>query len=203
MKFDVLNNLTGKIQFTADIDCDEGSSYSIKLGLAVEWGIKNSANLRYANFSFADLSSADLNSADLSYADLRSADLSYADLSYADLRSADLSYADLRSANLSYADLRSANLSFADLSFADLRSANLSFADICVLQTNIWTCYIQNEHIRIGRQHHTVSEWANFSDNKISQMHIHALDWWKVWKPIIMDIQKTIPKPVANKREKK
>ena len=188
MKFDVLNNLTGKIQFTADIDCDEGSSYSIKLGLAVEWGIKNSANLRYANFSFADLSSADLNSADLSYADLRSADLSYADLSYADLRSADLSYADLRSANLSY---------------ADLRSANLSFADICVLQTNIWTCYIQNEHIRIGRQHHTVSEWANFSDNKISQMHIHALDWWKVWKPIIMDIQKTIPKPVANKREKK
>ena len=54
--------------------------------------------------SSADLSYADLSFANLSYADLRSADLSYANLRYANLRSADLSYADLRSADLSFAD---------------------------------------------------------------------------------------------------
>ena len=83
MRFDILNRLTGAIQFTAEIDCKEDESTSIKIGLAVRWAIKSSADLR---------------SADLSYADLSSANLRYADLSYADLRSANLRSANLRSA---------------------------------------------------------------------------------------------------------
>jgi hypothetical protein len=118
MKFDILNRFTGAVQFTAEIDCKEDESTSIKIGLAVKWAVKTSANLRSA-----DLSSADLSSANLSYANLR-----YANLSYANLRSADLSSADLRYANLSSANLRSANLSYADLSSADLRYANLRYA---------------------------------------------------------------------------
>ena len=101
MTFTILNRFSGEVQITAEIDCDESVFRSLKLGLAVKWAIKNNADLRSANLSYADLS----------YADLRSANLSYADLSYADLRSANLSYADLSYANLRSADLRSANLS--------------------------------------------------------------------------------------------
>jgi hypothetical protein len=103
MKFEIKNRFSGEIQFTAEIDCKKNESTSVKIGLAVKWAIKNSA----------DLSSADLRYADLSYANLRSADLSYADLRYADLRSANL-----RSADLSYANLRYANLRYADLDFS-------------------------------------------------------------------------------------
>ena len=49
MKFDVLNRWYGEVQFTADIDCDETEISSIKLGLAVKWGVKNNANLRNAD----------------------------------------------------------------------------------------------------------------------------------------------------------
>lgn len=34
IKFDVTNRWSGKVQFTAEIDCDESASTSIKLGLA-------------------------------------------------------------------------------------------------------------------------------------------------------------------------
>jgi uncharacterized protein YjbI with pentapeptide repeats len=125
MEFKILNRFSGKVQFTAEIDCKEDEATSIKIGLSVKWAIKTSANLRYAN-----LSSADLSYANLSSADLRSADLSSANLRYADLRSANLSSADLSSANLRYADLSSANLRYANLRYADLRYADLRYADL-------------------------------------------------------------------------
>ena len=118
-EFDVRNRFSGKVQFTADIDCGEDASQSIKLGLAVRWAIKNKANLCSANLRSADLRSADLRYADLRSANLCSADLRSANLCYANLRSADLC-----SANLCYADLRSANLCSANLCYADLRSAD-------------------------------------------------------------------------------
>jgi hypothetical protein len=83
MKFNVLDRFTGEVKFTAEIECDDSATPSLKLGLAVKWAIKEKADLSSAN-----LSSADLRSADLSSADLRSADLSSANLRYADLRSA-------------------------------------------------------------------------------------------------------------------
>jgi hypothetical protein len=100
MEFKILNRFSGKVQFTAEIDCKEDDATSIKIGLAVKWAIKTSANLCSANLCSANLCSADLSYADLSYADLSSANLCSANLSYADL-----SYANLCSANLSYANL--------------------------------------------------------------------------------------------------
>ena len=73
MKFYILNRFTGAVQFTAEIDCKEDESTSIKIGLAVKWAVKTSANLRSADLSYADLRYANLSSADLSSADLRSA----------------------------------------------------------------------------------------------------------------------------------
>ena len=99
MQFSIKNRWTNAVQFTADIECAEDTPNSLKIALAVKWGIKNST-------------------------DLRSADLRSADLRSADLRSANLESANLESANLRWADLRSANLESANLRWADLRSAH-------------------------------------------------------------------------------
>ena len=114
MKFDILNRWTGRVQFTAEIDADEDVPLSIKIGLAVRWGRKNSAVLRGADLSDADLSGADLSGADLSDADLSGAVLRGADLLDAYLSDANLSDADLRGAYLSDAYLSGAYLSDAD-----------------------------------------------------------------------------------------
>jgi uncharacterized protein YjbI with pentapeptide repeats len=116
------------------IDCADGASEGIKLGLAVKVALKNgaflsSANLVGADLPFADLSFADLSSADLSFADLYRANLSVAELSGADLSSALLSRADLSRADLSFANLSGAKLRGADLYRANLSRANLSDAN--------------------------------------------------------------------------
>lgn len=58
IKFDVTNRFSGAVQFTAEIDCDEGASVSIKLGLAVQWAIKARANLAGAYLADAYLAGA-------------------------------------------------------------------------------------------------------------------------------------------------
>jgi len=85
MKFEVKNRHSGEIQFIADIDCEDSTYFSIKIGLAIKWAINNNANLSDADLSDADLSDADLSDADLSGADLSDANLSGAGLSGADL----------------------------------------------------------------------------------------------------------------------
>lgn len=58
IKHDVLNRWTNDVQFTAEIDCAEDSPHSVKIGLAVKWGVKSGADLRGANLSDADPSGA-------------------------------------------------------------------------------------------------------------------------------------------------
>jgi len=144
MKFDVINQFTGRVKFTADIDCDKDATASWKLRLAIEWGIKNAYNL-----CSADLRSADLRSVDLRFADLRAANLSSANLRSVDLRFANLSSADLRFADLSSADLCAANLSSADLRFADLRAANLSSANL--RDANLSSANLRDANLRLGK----------------------------------------------------
>jgi hypothetical protein len=60
LKFNVLNRFSGKVQFTAEIDCAADASERVKLGLAIKWAIKSGANLSGADLSGADLSGADL-----------------------------------------------------------------------------------------------------------------------------------------------
>jgi len=110
MKFEVKNRYTGNVQFVAEIDCSSDTSYSIKLGLAVKWGVKNKEDLRGANLRGADLRGANLRGANLRWANLSGANLSGANLSGADLYRANLSGANLRGADLSDANLRWAGL---------------------------------------------------------------------------------------------
>ena len=130
IKFEIKSRWTGAVQFTAEIECADDAPISLKIGLAVKWGIKSRANLSGADLSRANLSGADLSGANLSGANLSSANLSGADLSGANLSGANLSRADLSGANLSGANLSRANLSGADLSRADLSGANLSRANL-------------------------------------------------------------------------
>jgi len=135
MKYDILSRFTGKVQFTAEIECGPDTLPSVRLGFAVRVAVKSraylsGADLRGAYLSGADLSGADLRGADLSGADLRGADLRGAYLSGANLSGADLRGAYLRGAYLSGADLRGAYLRGAYLSGAYLRGAYLSGADL-------------------------------------------------------------------------
>ena len=100
MKFDVTNRFTGAVQFTAEIDCDENASVSIKLGLAVKWAVKAGADLADANLADAYLARANLAGANLAGADLAGANLAHADLARANLAGANLAGANLARANL-------------------------------------------------------------------------------------------------------
>ena len=111
-------------------------------------------------------------------------------LSDANLRGANLRDAYLRGADLSDADLSYADLSYADLRGADLRYANLRGADLIVLQMDLWTAYITTNHIRIGCQSHILSEWENFTDEEISEMHPGALEYWNENKEVIISLCK-------------
>ena len=113
IKFEIKNRWTGEVNFTAEIECTDGAPKSLKIGLAVKWGIKYGADLSCANLSDADLSDADLSRANLSDANLSCANLSCANLSYANLSCANLSRANLSDANLSRANLSCVNLSCA------------------------------------------------------------------------------------------
>ena len=70
IKFDVINRWSGKVQFTADIDCDENASSSVKLGLAVRWAVKARADLADADLTGAYLTGAYLARANLADANL-------------------------------------------------------------------------------------------------------------------------------------
>ncbi len=85
MKLDVTSRFTDETLFTAEIDCADDASTSIKIGLAVKWAVKTGANLYGANLSRANLYGANLDGASLSRASLSRANLYGANLSRASL----------------------------------------------------------------------------------------------------------------------
>ena len=130
IKFNVTNRFTGRVQFTAEIDCFEEESDSVKLGLAVKWAVKTDANLVGADLAGADLTGANLTGAGLAGANLTDANLVGADLARANLTRANLVGANLTGANLTRANLVGANLTGADLARANLTGANLTRANL-------------------------------------------------------------------------
>lgn len=217
MKYDILHRYSGDVLFSAEIDAAADASESKLERLAVLAALKASADLHYANLSgadlhYANLRYANLHYANLHYANLRGADLSYADLRYADLRHADLRDANLRAANLSGADLSAANLSYADLSGADLIGIRLWGAagnnrHVRSLQCGAYAVTYTADRLQIGCQNHAIADWWGFDDRCILEMDGRAaLEWWRVWKPILQTIIAAAPakptdyvEPEANK----
>ena len=118
---------------------------------------------------------------------IEGASLQGADLQRADLRGANLRWADLREANLQRADLREANLRGANLQGADLQGADLP-TDVIRIDGMRWDVTILYGWMRIGCQHHYVDVWDKFTDNKISKMDEHALEFWQANKQKLITI---------------
>ena len=151
----------------------------------------NAHNLRGANLCGANLRSANLCDANLCGANLCGANLSDADLRGADLCGANLRGADLFDADLSNANLCGADLSDANLCGADLSGEKLKSNPIFIYGLN-WQIVVTNEYLTIGCQRHLITDWREFNDTQIRDMHENALNFWKTYKPILMqfcDIQ--------------
>lgn len=152
-------------------------------------------NLRFANLRGKNLAEANLVGADLGNADLGWTNLFHSNLGSVNLENANLEWSNLFRANLKNANLKNANLSEANLGWANLKNAILTEADlrfalgngeeIKTFQTDPWPIVIAGDQMAIGCQQHSLSEWMNFSDEKIEGMHDEALEWWRKWKPII------------------
>ena len=90
IKFDVTNRWSGAVQFTAEIECDDGAPTSVKLGLAVRWAVKAGADLVRANLAGCNLAGSNLAGANLAWADLAGSNLVGSNLAGVDLAGADL-----------------------------------------------------------------------------------------------------------------
>ena len=104
----------------------------------------------------------------------------------ANLRGADMEGANLDCANLDGANLYGANLYGANLYGASLRGANLegeklTKTPVVITGLSYW-CVITDGFMRLGCKRFTHNEWANFTDEEISEMDDYALEFWKQWK---------------------
>lgn len=120
----------------------------------------------------------------------------------AEKRGADLSGANLSGADLSEANLIGANLRGANLRGADLREVIGNGREVVSLQTDIWSITYTSEVMQIGCTQHTIADWWGFTDDEIAKMEHRALDWWRIWKPILQQIITISPAtPTGHKQE--
>jgi hypothetical protein len=141
----------------------------------------------------AVLVNADLTGAVLVNADLTGANLTGANLTGANLTGADLKGADLKGANLTGADLTGADLVNADLTGANLTGADLwvtigNTVEIKSLQLERWPVTYTADRLQIGCENHAITEWFEFSDNRISEMDQYALEWWCKYKSVLRTV---------------
>ena len=203
MKYDIHNRWTGNVIVTAEIDCDESASASVKLGLAVRWAVKVRAYLADANLARANLAGADLAGANLTRANLADADLARADLAGANLTRADLARAYLAGANLAGADLTDANLARANLVDACLADACLwgtsgNMVEVRSMQVDLWavtwtTSFDGEVIVQIGCQRHPLRLWEKSDPRWIAAMDGRATEWWAKWREPLLAIVKANP----------
>jgi uncharacterized protein YjbI with pentapeptide repeats len=130
VKFNITNRWAGSVLFEAEIEADENTAFSIKLGMAVKKALVAKTNLTSADLADADLAGANLAGANLAGAYLARANLTGAYLTRANLDGADLAGANLAGANLAGAYLARANLTGAYLTRANLDGADLAGANL-------------------------------------------------------------------------
>ncbi|MFT9025961.1 pentapeptide repeat-containing protein, partial [Acetobacter indonesiensis] len=120
------------------------------------------------------------------------------------LGGANLGDANLRGANLGDANLRSANLRGANLGGANLRGAylgganleNTKFSDDVIANraplflTGLdYDVLILDQHMQIGCELHSIANWRNFDNDRISKMDgLRARKFWKAHKESLLAI---------------
>jgi len=200
INFHVKNRFTRAVQFTAEINCSEDDATSKKLCLAVNWALKNDANLAGANLAGAYLAGTYLRGVDFTGANLEGANLEGANLEgacfeWANLTGANLAGVNLRGANLEGAcfegvnltgayfegaNLRGAYFEGAYLAGADLAGASLGGASlggangindwVKVIQIETYAIAYTAEILQVGCESHPIADWRNFDDRRIAEM---------------------------------
>jgi len=184
MKFDICNRYTGKVQFTAEIDCKPNASFGDKMGFAIMWAVANGA----------DLSDAIIPRANLAGANLTGAHLPRAVLFGANLDGANLFGANLAGAYLSGAYLSGANLSRANLSGAKLAGAHGVNKYIKSMHIDGYSIAYTADVLQIWCENHTISDWRGFDDKRIFQMEgAAALKFWRKHKDLIFQTIELCP----------
>ena len=167
-KFEIKNRWTGKVQFTAEIECAPDAPLSWKLRLAVLWGIKNGSDLRWSDLSGSDLRDCDLRGSDLRWSDLSGSDLRDCDLRGSDLRWSDLRGSDRRGAKI---DFEIATPDQAAPRIAEVAKA--AIADESALAMDTWhTC--ETTHCIAGWAIHLAGEQGKALEEKFGP-HIAGL----------------------------
>jgi hypothetical protein len=52
----------------------------------------------------------------------------------------------------------------------------------------MWPVTITDNHMRIGYECYTFEEWSNFSDEETHDMDTDALEFWKVYAPVLLSL---------------
>jgi hypothetical protein len=207
----LLDRLTRRVLFEAEIVADADTSGGVRLGLAVKLALK----------AGADLGGAYLRGADLRVADLRGAYLRGADLRGADLRGADLGGAYLGGAYLGGADLRGAYLRGADLGGADLGGAYLGGVrwgegakwreGVLVTREPILLLLpgvphrvtILDRHIEVGCQLHEIAAWAAMGEAAIVEMDgARGVEMWRTWREPVLAVARAAGRPLTDECER-
>ena len=173
MKYDIHNRWTGNVIVTAEIDCDESASASVKLGLAVRWAVKVRADLTDANLARAYLADAYL-------------------------ARADLTDANLARAYLADANLARANLAGACLADACLWGTSGNMVEVRSMQVDLWavtwtTSFDGEVIVQIGCQRHPLRLWEKSDPRWIAAMDGRATEWWAKWREPLLAIVKANP----------
>ena len=100
-----------------------------------------------------------------------------------------------------------ANLRGADLIGIRLWGAAGNNRHVRSLQCGTYAVTYTADRLQIGRQNRAIADWWGFDDRRILEMDGRAaLEWWRVWKPILQTIIAAAPaeptgyvEPEANK----
>ena len=84
---------------------------------------------------------------------------------------------------------KTANLSGANLSGANLYGEKPTKNPLQILGLKYWVLILERQ-IKIGCEIHKAEEWEKFDDERIKKMDKGALEWWKIYKPIILGLWK-------------
>ena len=81
-----------------------------------------------------------------------------------------------------------ANLSEANLSRANLKNSTGNGREIKTLIASQYTVTWSGNNLAIGCEQHLIAEWWSFDDATIEKMDDGALDWWRMWKPVLRQL---------------
>jgi hypothetical protein len=101
---------------------------------------------------------------------------------------ANLTGADLTGADLTYTNLTGANLTGADLTGADLTGAVGNGKELRSAQFDTWPLTWTNDTLAIGCQQHAIAHWEVFDDERIRDMGVGALAFWRRNKSFILEL---------------